>query len=111
MDFSRRFTGANEMEVVTQPAFEYKVRLYPIEVHADIIDNVLYSIDLFSDDDLVQYIGGVCNIGEPIFYVIEYYYEEGFYTSILDFHEIDSDEYLDLINKEKTIESYDRIKK
>ena len=88
-----------------------KGKVSPLQVHADIIDNVLYSIDLFSDDDLVQYIGGVCNIGEPIFYVIEYYYEEGFYTSILDFHEIDSDEYLDLINKEKTIESYDRIKK
>ena len=106
MVFSRKFIGANEMEVVTQPAFEEKIRSYPIEVHSDIIENILYSIDLFYDDDLVQYIGGVCNIGESIFYVIKYYYEEGFYTSILDFHEIECDEYLDLINEEKTIESY-----
>lgn len=106
MDFSQKFTGENQIEVVTQPAFEYKVRSYSVEVHSDIIDNVLYSIELFSDNDMVQYIGGVCNIGEPMFYVIEYYHEEGFYTSILDFHEIECDEYLDLINEEKTIESY-----
>jgi hypothetical protein len=107
MVFSRKFIGANELEVVTQPAFEEKIRSYPIEVHSDIIENILYSIDLFYDDDLVQYIGGVCNVVPPVFYVIEYYHEEGFYTSILDFHEIECDEYLDLINEEKTIESYE----
>tara|TARA_R110000822_G_C15317023_1_gene493328 strand:- start:1479 stop:1802 length:324 start_codon:yes stop_codon:yes gene_type:complete len=106
MDLSQRYIGANEIEFSTQPVFERKVRAYEPYVHFDIIENLLTCIDFLPKNDAVQYIGGVTSVGTPVFYVIEYYNEIS--TIILDFHEIECDEYLDLINESNTIESYGR---
>lgn len=56
-------------------------------------------------DGKTQLLGGVCLIGEPTYFMVEYMNESDYYPLLLRLTITDVDTYLDLMNLSKTIKN------
>ena len=105
MDLEQKYT--EEIEFGMHTDFEKKLRDQPDDVIDDIIEDIAHVLEsLPKRDDFTQFIGGVCLLKDPIYYVLEYFNEQEKFPVLVDLHFTDVDEYLDLINESNTIKSY-----
>lgn len=102
MDLEQKYT--EEIEFGMHPDFEKKLKDQPGSIIDSIIDDIASVLETLPiNNDISQFIGGVCLVSNPIYYVLEYFNEEEKFTVLVDLHFTDVDEYLDLINESKTI--------
>lgn len=88
--------------------YQFDVELSKLNknVANDIMFQVAKSIrTLPIKNSITQLIGGVCLIGEPTYFVVEYMNEKNYYPMMLKLTITDVDTYLDLMNLSKTIKN------
>ena len=89
--------------------FAESIRNIPNSHREDVLKDVLSSIEYLPYvNGWSQIVGGVVRGEEPLFYSVEYLKEEKEAVLFLDIEEITSDEYLDLILENNTIEYHAR---
>ena len=89
--------------------FIESLNAFSSEQRMDILSDILYSLeDLPKSNGWNQIAGGVVRYNEPIFYAFEYVNEDDENPLLIDVFEISSDDYLDLILKNNTIEYYEK---
>tara|TARA_R110000851_G_scaffold295497_1_gene450356 strand:- start:2 stop:373 length:372 start_codon:yes stop_codon:yes gene_type:complete len=104
-----RFIGAFDSTVFeVDEWFIERLDAFSTEEKKDILSSILYSLeDLPVDNDWNQITGGVVRYKHPIFYAFEYLKEDEQNPLLLDVIEISSDDYLDLVLENNTIEYYE----
>tara|TARA_R110000851_G_scaffold14161_3_gene48144 strand:- start:1643 stop:2038 length:396 start_codon:yes stop_codon:yes gene_type:complete len=106
MDSQLRFIEDNFLYNIEDWFFE-KLSFYTSDEATLIVSQMIAIIEeLPSKRIWTQEIAGVIKGSNPLFFVVEYLKEDEETPTLVDLHEIDSDEYLDFILNKKTIKSY-----
>ena len=106
MDSQLRFIEDNFLYNIEDWFFE-KLSFYTSDGATLIVSQMIAIIEeLPSKRIWTQEIAGVIKGSNPLFFVVEYIKEDEETPTLVDLHEIDSDEYLDFILNKKTIKSY-----
>lgn len=106
MDSQLRFIEDNFLYNIEDWFFE-KLSFYTSDEATLIVSQMIAIIEeLPSKRIWTQEIAGVIKGSNPLFFVVEYIKEDEETPTLVDLHEIDSDEYLDFILNKKTIKSY-----
>jgi hypothetical protein len=104
-----RFIGA--LDGVTYEIDEWFVETllpFTVEDRGTILHSVIPILNhLPIDNNFPQIVGGVIRKDDPIFFTVEYLSQEDQPVLLLEVREITSDEYLDLILENNTLEYYD----
>ena len=105
-----RFIGAFDSTVFeVDEYFIERLNQFSSEQRRDILSDILYSLEnLPTDNSWNQITGGVLRNEHPIFYAFEYVNEDDENPLLIDVVEISSDDYLDLILENNTIEYYEK---
>jgi hypothetical protein len=104
MDLEQRFIEASYFDV--DEWFSEKIRELPDDVRTEIIYDIAGVVEYLPKNDVMyQQLYGVAYCVD-LFYVLEYFKEDGEYPLITDIDIIELDEYLDAVIENKTIKSY-----
>ena len=115
MDSKQRYTEeSSNVGVSLTQDFHFTLHTFDWDIRVDIMKQLSSVLEWMtvSLDDETYYVGGVSLVGEPFFFVIEYYndpltaYTDTPMIDLVDILEIDCDQYLDLINESNTIKQY-----
>jgi hypothetical protein len=95
-----------EDEFYVEYQFDLELNRLNKRVADDIMLQVAKSVrTLPIRDGKTQLLGGVCLIGEPTYFMVEYMNESDYYPMLLRLTITDVDTYLDLMNLSKTIKN------
>ena len=105
-----RFIGAFDSTVFEiDEYFIESLNVFSSEDRRDILSDILYSLEyLPKDNGWNQITGGVVRNDTPVFYAFEYVNEDDENPLLIDVVRINSDDYLDLILENNTIEYYEK---
>jgi len=103
-----RFTGALDgVEYEIDEWFVESLEPFSVKDRNYILQSVIPTLSYLPiDNNFTQIVGGVIRKDEPLFFFIEYLSQDHDAVLLLDVMEITSDEYLDLILENNTLEYY-----
>lgn len=101
-----RFIEDDESKFELDVWFQEQIKTFSRDDVSDILKSIIDDIGLFNAEPFIEdYISGVIKKDEPIFYNIHYVIDEESIPLLIDIEEIDVDDYLDNINKNKYLKS------
>ncbi len=101
----QKYTEGVDFE--TDEWFLEELNKFPSEYRIEILADMLQIMSLLpTEDGWSQVISGVIRNPEPIFYKVEYLKQNGELPYLIAVAQIDSDEYLDAVLENNTIEFY-----
>jgi hypothetical protein len=112
MEEQRFIEGIKDAYFEIGSMFSEGIREFLSEERIDIIEGLIPILSVLPINDThSQFVGGVINGDDPIFYTIEYMNEDGEPPLLVNIMKARSDDYLDLILQNNTIKYYEKSKR